>query len=129
MTAVRRLLATSGLAGALLLAPAGAAMADPTPSPAPSTTTDCGQVGPGGQPASPLPPGTVCVAGGLNPGANPGEVTQVNSGSGAGTLPRTGPAPLVPTLALGGWLVLFGLLVALAGRRRTAHIRTRRTVC
>src|SRR4051812_17531834 len=41
---------------------------------APNTTTDCGQVGPGGQPASPPPPGTVCIAGGLNNG-NPGEVT------------------------------------------------------
>lgn len=163
MTAVRRLLATSGLAGALLLASAGAAMADPTPSadpsatasptasatPAPTdsptpsaepttggcdqnpeicqsggvpnTTTDCGQVNDGGV-SSPPPPGTVCIAGGLNPGANPGEVTQVTSGSGAGTLPRTGPAPLVPTLAVGSWLVLLGLLVALAGRRRTAQI-------
>jgi hypothetical protein len=121
MTALRRLLATSGLAGVLLLASAGAAMADPTPSPAPSTTTDCGQVNDGGV-SSPPPPGTVCIAGGLNPGANPGEVSQVTSGSGAGTLPRTGPAPLVPTLAVGGWLVLLGLLVAFAGRRRTAQI-------
>jgi hypothetical protein len=121
MTAVRRLLATSGLAGALLLASAGAAMADPTPSPAPSTTTDCGQVNDGGV-SSPPPPGTVCIAGGLNPGANPGEVTQVTSGSGAGTLPRTGPAPLVPTMAVGSWLILLGLLVALAGRRRTAAV-------
>ena len=81
----------------------------------PNTTTDCGQVGPGGQPASPLPPGTVCIASGLNPGANTG------SGSGAGTpqLPRTGPAPLVPTLALGSWLLLIGVLAALIGRRRT----------
>jgi hypothetical protein len=86
------------------------------------TTTDCGQVGPGGQPASPLPPGTVCIAGGLNPGANPGEVTQVTSGSGAGTLPRTGPARLVPTLLLGSWLLLVGVVAALAGRRRTARI-------
>src|SRR4051812_30508231 len=94
MTAVRRVLATAGLA-ALLLVPAGSAWADPTPSPdpsatataapsaaptdaapsdaatpsespggcdqnpqicqsggAPATTTDCGQVGSGGQPAS-----------------------------------------------------------------------------
>jgi hypothetical protein len=88
----------------------------------PNTTTDCGQVGPGGQPASPPPPGTVCIAGGLNNG-NPNEVTQVTSGSGSpSTLPRTGPAPLVPTLALGGWLLLIGLVAALAGRRRTAQI-------
>src|SRR5207245_8776085 len=51
---------------------------------APGTTTDCGQVGPGGQPASPPPPGTVCTAGGVNPGAGiPG------SGGGAPQLPRT----------------------------------------
>src|SRR4051794_23459523 len=102
MTAVRRVLATAGLA-ALLLVPAGTAWADPTPSPAPATTTDCGQVGPGGQPASPPPPGTVCVAGGLNPGTAP----QVTSGAGdPATLPRTGPAPMLPTVALGSWLLL-----------------------
>jgi hypothetical protein len=91
---------------------------------APNTTTDCGQVGPGGQPASPPPPGTVCIASGLNPG-DPNEVTQVSSGSGSGapgTLPRTGPAPLGPTLALGGWLLLLGILAALMGRRRTAEL-------
>jgi hypothetical protein len=89
---------------------------------APNTTTDCGQVGPGGQPASPPPPGTVCIAGGLNNG-NPNEVTQVTSGSGSpGTLPRTGPAPLMPTLALGGWLLLIGMVAVLAGRRRTARV-------
>jgi hypothetical protein len=164
MHAVRRVLATTGLAAALLI-PAGSAWAaDPTPSAdpsasptasadpsatptptdsptaeptaggcdqnpeicqsggAPHTTTDCGQVGPGGQPASPLPPGTVCIASGLNPG-NPNEVTQVSSGSGSGaptTLPRTGPLPLGPTMAVGGWLLLLGLMVVLAGRRRTA---------
>jgi hypothetical protein len=90
---------------------------------APNTTTDCGQIGPGGEPASPPPPGTVCIAGGLNPGANPGEVTQVTSGSGAPTtLPRTGPAPVLPTVAFGAWLVLIGLAAGIAGRRRTARI-------
>jgi hypothetical protein len=166
MTAVRRVLATAGLAAALLI-PAGSAWAadptpsadpsasptasadpsaTPTPSPSdtpsaepaaggcdqnpeicqsggvPNTTTDCGQIGPGGEPASPPPPGTVCIASGLNPG-NPNEVTQVSSGSGSGaptTLPRTGPRQLGPTVALGGWLLLIGLLVAVAGRRRTA---------
>src|SRR4051794_198065 len=158
MHAVRRVLSLSCLAGALLMAPAGAAWADATPSPdpsatasptaaaqptpseepapsgceqnpeicqsggAPGTTTDCGQVGPGGTPASPPPPGTVCIASGLNPG-NPDEVTQVTSGSGApGTLPHTGPAPMLPTLALGSWLLLLGVAAALAGRRRTAGI-------
>ena len=31
-------------------------------------------------------------------------------------LPRTGPAPLVPTAALGLWLVLIGLAAGIAGR-------------
>ena len=169
MHAVRRVLVTAGLAGALLI-PAGSAWADPTPSadpsasptasadpsatPAPSespvaepseeptvggcdqnpvicqsggapgTTVDCGAVGPGGEPASPPPPGVVCIASGLNPG-NPNEVLESTAGSGSGapgTLPRTGPAPLVPTLVLGGWLLLIGMLAVLIGRRRTAGI-------
>ncbi|MDX6198669.1 MAG: hypothetical protein QOJ79_1820 [Actinomycetota bacterium] len=87
---------------------------------APNTTTDCGQVGPGGQPASPPPPGTVCIASGLNPG-NPNEVTAVGAGSGTPrTLPRTGPIQLLPSLVLGSWLLLLGVAVGLAGRRRAA---------
>ena len=81
-----------------------------------NTTTDCGQVNDGGV-SSPPPPGTVCIAGGLRPGTT--------AGSGAGTpgqLPRTGPASLLPTLALGSWLVLLGAVAAVAGRRRTARI-------
>lgn len=77
------------------------------------TTTDCGQVGPGGEPASPPPPGVVCIAGGIRPGTTSGA-------GGAQQLPRTGPAPLLPTLTIGMWLVLLGALLALAGRRRTA---------
>jgi hypothetical protein len=81
------------------------------PGTAPSPTVDCGQVGPGGEPASPPPPGSVCIAGGIRPGTT--------SGSGSpSTLPRTGPAPLVPTLALGSWLLLLG---AVAGRRRSGR--------
>lgn len=164
MTAVRRLLATAGLAAALMV-PAGAAWAaDPTPSAdpsasptaspdpsaspaptdsaepsaeptaggcdanpeicqsggAPGTTTDCGQIGPGGEPASPPPPGVICIASGLNPG-NPNEVTEVTAGSGSpGTLPRTGPASLLPMLSLGSWLLLLGIGAAVVGRRRTA---------
>ena len=149
MTAVRRTLTTAGLAGLLLLGSAGTALAAPSPDPSataspttsptasptpdPSsgcpqdpqicqsgggvrTTTDCGQVH-NGQPASPPPPGTVCIAGGLRPGTTGG------SGAGnPGQLPRTGPAPLLPTLALGSWLVLLGAVAAVAGRRRTARI-------
>ena len=166
MHAVRRALATAGIAGLLLTSAGAAWAADPTPSAdptasptaspdpsatptatdtptpeptaggcdanpeicqsggAPNTTTDCGQIGPGGEPASPPQPGTVCIASGLNPG-NPNEVTPLSAGAGSGApgrLPRTGPAPLVPTLALGSWLLLLGVLVALAGRRRTARI-------
>jgi hypothetical protein len=83
------------------------------PGTAPSPTVDCGQINNGT--ASPAPPGTVCIAGGLRPGTT--------SGSGSpSTLPRTGPAPLLPTLALGSWLLLIGLVAALAGRRPAARI-------
>jgi hypothetical protein len=163
MTAVRRVLATAGLAAALLV-PAGTAWAaDPTPSAdpsasptasadpsatpaptdspepsaeptaggcdqnpeicqsggAPGSTVDCGQVGPGGEPASPPPPGVICIASGLNPG-NPNEVLESTAGSGAGRLPRTGPAPVLPTSVLGTGLLLLGLVALLTGRRRTA---------
>lgn len=37
----------------------------------------------------------------------------------AGQLPRTGPAPLLPTLAVGGWLFLLGVVAMVLGRRRT----------
>ena len=160
MNAVRRLLATAGVA-ALVLVPAGSAWADdptpsadpsasavasPAPSPtaaptdspepsaeptaggcdanpeicqsgeAPTTTTECDPFA-----ASPPPGGEICIAGGLNPG-NPNEVLETTSGSGAGTLPRTGPAPLVPTFVLGSWLLLIGVVAARTGRRRTARI-------
>jgi hypothetical protein len=90
------------------------------------TTTDCGQIGPGGEPASPPPPGVVCIAGGIRPGATGNGTTGVGtSGNGAGApnqLPRTGPAPLLPTVTVGMWLVLLGVLAGVAGRRRTARI-------
>ncbi|MDT7536909.1 MAG: hypothetical protein QOI82_494 [Actinomycetota bacterium] len=176
MTAVRRVLAAAGLVGLVVMASAGSAWADATPSAdpsataspaaspdpaataspdpspdasnpptgttdcgttadgtgtpgldpgvicqagginpgtAPSPTVDCGQVN--GGVASPAPPGTVCIAGGLRPGTTSGSGTP-------STLPRTGPAPLVPTLALGSWLLLLGMLAALLGRRRTAEV-------
>ena len=83
------------------------------PSGDPETTTDCDPFA-----ASPPPSGVVCIAGGIRPGT-----TGTGSGSGAGApgqLPRTGPAPVLPTLAVGSWLVLLGVLAAIAGRRRTA---------
>jgi hypothetical protein len=85
----------------------------------PGGTVDCGQVGPNDEPvASPPPDGVICIASGLNPG----EVTQVSSGSGSGagaprTLPRTGPSRLPITLGLGGGLLLLGLVATLTGRR------------
>jgi hypothetical protein len=83
------------------------------PGTAPSPTVDCGQIN--GGVASPAPPGTVCIAGGLKPGTTSGSGTP-------STLPRTGPAPLLPTVALGGWLLLLGILAATAGRRRTTEV-------
>lgn len=179
MRAVRRILATAGLTGTLLLAASGSAWAvsgptpstdpsasptataspsdaatptptataspseeatptptastDPSPEPSsgcepdpticqdnrpgvhPGTTTDCGQVDENGV-ASPAPPGTVCIAGGLNPGTTSG------SGAGSPQLPLTGPPPVLPILAVSGTLVLLGLLAIRAGRRRAVHV-------
>jgi hypothetical protein len=83
----------------------------------PNTTTDCGQINADGT-SSPAPPGTVCIANGLNPGTSTGS----GAGAGAPQLPRTGPAPFVPTLALGSMLLLLGVLAATAGRRRTTEV-------
>lgn len=175
MHAVRRALTTAGMAGFLLLAPAGSAWADPTPTPtpdpsataspaaspdasptaspdaspteaptptdeptsgceqnpeicqsggAPGTTTDCGQVADGGV-SSPPPPGVICIAGGLNPGGvpqAPGEGAILDKDASA-QLPRTGPAPLLPTAVVGMWLVLLGVVAGLAGRRRTDQLQ------
>ena len=82
----------------------------------PGTTTDCGQINDNGV-ASPAPPGTVCIASGLNPGTTSG------SGGVRPQLPRTGPPPLATTVALGSSLVLLGLLATLAGRRRLERTR------
>ena len=105
----------------------------------PSTTTDCG-LPPGDQPAdtstatiepSPEPatpgldPGVICIASGVNTG---GGTPQDSAGGGvapvadpAAQLPRTGPAPVLPTVAIGSWLLLIGVVAARAGRRRTAR--------
>ena len=82
-------------------------------------SADCEQVQEGGV-ASPPPDGVFCIT-----TANPGEVTPVSAGAGEGaavpeTLPRTGPAPVLPTLAVGSWLLLLGVLASIAARRRTA---------
>lgn len=89
----------------------------------PETTTDCDPFA-----ASPPPSGVVCIAGGIRPGTTAGNGsgtgagTDAGAGAGApGRLPRTGPAPLLPTVTIGLWLLLLGIVVALAGRRRTAH--------
>ena len=85
------------------------------PSGEPETTTDCDPLADGSGTASPPPSGVVCIASGVAPGAG--------TGTGATRLPRTGPAPLLPTLTIGCWLLLLGVLAALAGRRRTAGPR------
>lgn len=81
---------------------------------APETTTDCDPFA-----ASPPPSGVVCIAGGIKPGST-GTGTSGNGAGAPQTLPRTGPAPVLPTVTIGLWLVLLGVVVALAGRRRTA---------
>ena len=147
---VRRLLAVAGTAGLLIAAPAGAALAAPAPSPSatsapdqpspgPSTTTDCGlppndqpsdtstaTIEPSPEPATPgLDPGVICIASGVNTG---GGAPQDSAGGGVAPvadptaeLPRTGPAPLLPAAAVGSWLLLLGVVTALAGHRRTVR--------
>ena len=77
------------------------------------------------------PDAVICIASGVGPGGAPqadgsdatggGGEAVVPVSAGAPQLPRTGPAPLLPTVAVGMWLVLLGLVAALAGRR-TARI-------
>lgn len=86
---------------------------DSVPVAAPGTTTDCGQIDANGV-ASPAPPGTVCIAGGLRPPAT--------SGAGTPQLPRTGAASASGALALGSSLLLLGVLAAIVGRRRPHHV-------
>jgi hypothetical protein len=100
---------------------------------APQTTTDCGQVEPGsaGEPATDTPtatiapdeqtpgldPGVICIASGVAP---PGTATDGGAAApeaAPAQLPRTGPAPLLESLALGSWLLLLGVLALVAGRR------------
>lgn len=78
-------------------------------------------------PAEPAPDGqTFCIASTV--GIPEADTTSAGGGAAApgvappGQLPRTGPAPLLPTVAVGSWLVLLGVVLALAGRRRTAAI-------
>jgi hypothetical protein len=77
------------------------------------------------------PDAVVCIAAGMPMGGVP--VADSSSGGGgaevapvaapvaapAEQLPRTGPAPVLPTLALGSWLLLLGVLAVLAAPRRT----------
>ena len=73
-----------------------------------------------------LNPDVICIASASGPGApvadtgGGGEAVLPVSAP-APQLPRTGPAPLQPTLAVGAWLLLLGALAGLAGRRRTAR--------
>jgi hypothetical protein len=117
------------------------ATASPDASQPPAGTTDCGQLQGSADGTPGLDPGVICQAGGVNPGTEPSPATSCDpfaaspqpngvvciagglrpgttAGGGTPTLPRTGPAPLLPTVAVGGWLVLFGLLATRAGRRR-----------
>src|SRR3954447_22304465 len=137
-----------GLAGAALAAPAPSPEATaqpgdtpteaPLPPDQPTTTTDCGLppngetssdtstagIEPSPEPATPgLDPGVICIASGVNTG---GGVPVDSAGGGEGApaadpaqLPRTGPAPVLPVVAIGSWLLLIGVLAAVAGRRRT----------
>lgn len=69
-----------------------------------------------------------CIAA-SGPGAVPeaDKVTDTTAGGGAGggtgapagQLPRTGPAPLLPSIAVGSWLLLLGVAAMIIGRRRT----------
>jgi len=43
----------------------------------------------------------------------------------AGQLPRTGPAPLLPTIAVGSWLLLLGVVAMIVGRRPTQSLQHR----
>ena len=102
--------------------PADVPPGEPKPEPVPDTGT--ATIAPPDEPATPgLDPGVICIASGVAPG------TPVADTGGGGEavvpvsapvpqLPRTGPAPLQPTLAAGAWLLLAGALAAVAGRRR-----------
>ena len=75
------------------------------------------------------PDAVVCIAAGMPMGGVP-PVADNSAGGGSaggeeilqasGQLPRTGPVPVLPTVAAGSWLLLIGVLAAAAGRRRTA---------
>ena len=104
----------------------GVAVGEPAPGTDPSDTSTA-TIAPSPEPATPgLDPGVICIASGVNTGggspqdsAGGGEVAPVFDKT--TQLPRTGPAPLLPTVAVGSWLLLIGVLAAIAGRRRTAR--------
>ena len=138
MHAVRRTIALSGLTGLLVLGFGGTAAWADDHVDVEAPVVDCDFTAPepddGSEPAT----GTAtiepdqaassedefCIAAAMPPGApvpdTAGGGETVVPVSAPAQLPRTGPAPLAPTLALGASLVLLGLAAAAAGRRRTA---------
>ncbi|MCA1710360.1 MAG: hypothetical protein LC789_01455 [Actinobacteria bacterium] len=86
----------------------GVAVGEPVDPAAPAADTPTATIG--------TDPGVICIASGVGPQGSP-------TGGGAapeaapGQLPRTGPAPLLETVAIGSWLLLLGVLGVIAGRR------------
>ena len=102
----------------------GTDVVDPVPAEEPvSSDTGTATIAP---PEEPVDPDAVfCIAASVPLGSPVADTGGSGEAVGpvsapAPQLPRTGPAPLQPTLAVGAWLLLLGTLAALAGRRRTA---------
>lgn len=113
----------------------GIAVGEPAPGaqPADLPPPDGAAGEPKPEPAPEGDPAVFCIA-----ASGPGAVPEADTGSAGGgqaagplsapdQLPRTGPAPLLPTVAIGSWLLLIGVLLAVAGRRPSAAARVRRT--
>jgi hypothetical protein len=89
---------------------------------APPSDTATATVDPDAPTASPADgEDVVCIAASAG-GLPQGPVSDTTGGVGApeaapGQLPRTGPAPLLESVAIGSWLLLLGVLAVIAGRR------------
>jgi hypothetical protein len=107
--------------------PADVPPGEPKPDQPVSSDTGTATITPPEQTIDPgLNPDVICIASAVAPGSpvadtGGGGEAVVPVSAPVPQLPRTGPAPLQPTLALGAWLLLLGLLATLAGRRRTAR--------